>query len=246
MNRREFATKIQDLVNRAYLADIPKSYYEGLFDEAEKLCQPITLTEFLGWEEEVVYRRGGSYFKIEGNHLLHKGHSGKWVNMNLQTWELIDLRQATKVEPKLKAYHVTDEYSYNELMKELEEQGYKWIFDCKPTTGIGWEMYEGNVVIHCEKNKNLSYSSISYHNIYVKDKYDLIEYKKEEPKYYARIKGWEKVSSEKYYWNVITEYKHIFVSDKGNAGVYITQTTKTEWNKLGINDTNADFEEEQE
>ena len=100
MNREEFATKVQDLVNQAYLHDIDSKYYKGLMDEAEKLRYPITLAEFLGWEEGVEYRRGGNILKVEGNHLLDKRPNGKFHNTTCSTAELIDLRNATKYELK--------------------------------------------------------------------------------------------------------------------------------------------------
>ena len=99
MTREEFVTKVQDLVNQAYLYDIDPKYYEGLMHEAEKWRYPITLAEFLGWEEGVKYRREGNTFKVEGNHLLHKKYDGKFYNTICSTAELIDLRNATKYEP---------------------------------------------------------------------------------------------------------------------------------------------------
>ena len=100
MNREELATKVQDLINQAYLHDIDNKYYKGLMHEAEKLRYPMTLSEFLGWEEGVEYRRGGNILKVEGNHLLDKRPNGKFHNTNCNTAELIDLRNATKYELK--------------------------------------------------------------------------------------------------------------------------------------------------
>lgn len=100
MNREEFATKVQDLINQAYLHDVDNKYYEGPMHEAEKLRYPITLAEFLGWEEGVEYRRGGNILKVEGNHLLDKRPDGKFHNTICSTAELIDLRNATKYELK--------------------------------------------------------------------------------------------------------------------------------------------------
>ena len=100
MNREEFVTKVQDLINQAYLHDIDNKYYEGLMHEAEKWRYPITLADFLGWEEGVEYRRGGNILKVEGNHLLDKRPDGKFYNTTCSTAELIDLRNATKCEPK--------------------------------------------------------------------------------------------------------------------------------------------------
>lgn len=67
----------------------------------------------------------------------------------------------------------------------------------------------------------------------------------QEPRYYAKIKGWELIRHKisQAYWNL--EIDDLFVSDNGELdyGEYHTKMTKTEWNALGINETNADFEE---
>ena len=71
----------------------------GLSQVWDFLKQPVTLCDFLGWEEGVEYRRGGNILKVEGNHLLDKRPNGKFHNTNCSTAELIDLRNATKYEP---------------------------------------------------------------------------------------------------------------------------------------------------
>lgn len=63
----------------------------------------------------------------------------------------------------------------------------------------------------------------------------------QEPLYYAKIKGWE-VSRGNIYWSVIVQYKSVFPQDKSHAGIHKNKLTKEEWNELGINDINADFE----
>ena len=136
------------------------------FDEAlDRLKQPITLAEFLGWEEGEEYRRGGNILKVEANHLLDKRPSGHFYNTNCTTAELIDLRNATKYEPK----------------------------------------------------------------------------------YYAKIKGWELVKDSKFiYWSADREGENILINDKTIFKNYHVALTKPEWAKLGINDSNADFEEVKE
>lgn len=152
------------------------------------------------------------------------------------------LQQATKVEKKLKAYHVKDEYSYYCLMKEFEEQGYTWTSNMEPTHVFHWDIYENDTVIYCHENKKFTYSNLDGFNASRKDNYDLIEYKKEEPKFYAKIKGWELIKNDDgdCYWHKDKNPIHgVYPWDRHEASIY----TKTEWNKLGINDTNADFEE---
>ena len=69
-----------------------------------------------------------------------------------------------------------------------------------------------------------------------------------EPLYYAKIKGWELAASESSFWN----YRSVVESPAlprlcsgGKEEDVFTKTrmTKSEWNALGIDDTNADFEE---
>lgn len=69
----------------------------------------------------------------------------------------------------------------------------------------------------------------------------------QEPRYYAKIKGWELATSKSTFWN----YRYIierpilsklYVGAKESVDSFKTKMTKEEWNKLGINETNADFE----
>ncbi len=250
MNRKEAIEILKEIARNPLT--INESHLKR--EEAIRVLEePLTLADFLGWEENVEYRRGGNYLKIEGNHLLHKGHSGKWVNMNLQTWELIDLRQATKIEPKLKAYHVTDEYSYKCLMEELEEQGYLFDYNSygsKKPTELRYKLpYGTRGYIYIVGHEDISWNSdfnTSTPNIYNDENYDLIEYHKEEPKFYAKVKGTDELNCVNVYWHFDTYEELLSVSDKDNTECYITLMTKTEWHKLGINDTNADFVEVEE
>lgn len=66
-----------------------------------------------------------------------------------------------------------------------------------------------------------------------------------EPLYYAKIKGWELINCEidNVYWNLGDG--DLYVSDNSHLDYcgYYTKLTKEDWGKVGINDTNADFEE---
>lgn len=66
----------------------------------------------------------------------------------------------------------------------------------------------------------------------------------QETLYYAKIKGWDLIKREidEVYWNLADG--DLFVSDNGElvTGEHHTKLTKQQWNELGINDTNADFE----
>lgn len=70
----------------------------------------------------------------------------------------------------------------------------------------------------------------------------------EEPLYCAKIKGWELNTSGNVFWNYRYNVERLilsklFVASKENVGSFKTKMTIEDWNKIGINDTNADFEE---
>ncbi|QUY64278.1 hypothetical protein GUI37_01585 [Helcococcus kunzii] len=210
----------------------------------EHLQQPISLAEFLGWEEGVEYEEVyGDRFIIEDDSLyktydtsFDDGYkTSRTTGFDWSVGNIEWLRKAKKVEPKqkLKAYHVKDDYSYNCLMKELEEQGYMWGFYKKATELDAWRDYEEEIIIYCTNEKKLRFSDLAYYKDKEKDNYDLVKYHKEEPLHYAKIKGTE------IYMNDIDYTWGGFTTIEGRA----IQMAKTDWNKLGINDTNADFEE---
>lgn len=148
-----------------------------------------------------------------------------------------ELEKQVKKEPKLKAYHVTDEYSFNYLMKELIEKGYT------KTLGGFLTIKTSYYNPIKEKTRNYIYlhdnDSISFSHELVRDGYDIIEYHKEPPRFYAKIKGWELTNDGDCYW-----YKDensiagIYPWSREEASIY----TKEEWAELGITDENADFE----
>lgn len=67
----------------------------------------------------------------------------------------------------------------------------------------------------------------------------------EEPKYYALIKGHEKIGSDDKYWNYCITDESLDIGDnKVHTDVlaeYVLSATKDDWENLGINDDNADF-----
>ena len=70
------------------------------------------------------------------------------------------------------------------------------------------------------------------------------EYKVEEPLYYALIKGHELIAGEDAckYWKCDMRNGSMFLSNRySHYGRYLAEMSKSEWNKLGINDSNADF-----
>lgn len=65
----------------------------------------------------------------------------------------------------------------------------------------------------------------------------------EEPLYYALVKGHELLSDSSKYWSHNKyDSKDFFISyDQRDDSPIIVKNTKNRWNKLGINDSNADF-----
>ena len=65
--------------------------------------------------------------------------------------------------------------------------------------------------------------------------------------YYAKIKGWELTEGERVFWKyrlIITNISpsRLYTGDKEDGFFDITKMTIEEWNKVGINNTNADFD----
>ena len=72
------------------------------------------------------------------------------------------------------------------------------------------------------------------------------EYRVETPLYCALIKGHEIMvdddTSTSKYWNYDTFNGDLFPSNRSSRdGRFLTEMSKSKWNKLGINDSNADF-----
>ena len=71
-------------------------------------------------------------------------------------------------------------------------------------------------------------------------------YRVETPLYYALIKGHELMvdddTSTSKYWNYDTFNGDLFPSNRSTRdGRFLIEMSKSEWNELGINDSNADF-----
>ena len=64
-----------------------------------------------------------------------------------------------------------------------------------------------------------------------------------EPLYYAKIKGWEHVGTSSYYFGYDEDNDSLEVTYLESNYRFAFSLTKKHWNRLGIDDTNADFEE---
>ena len=65
----------------------------------------------------------------------------------------------------------------------------------------------------------------------------------QEPFYYAKIKGWERIGTSSYYFGYDEDNDSLEVTYLESNYHFAFSLTKKHWNKLGINDSNADFEE---
>ena len=64
-----------------------------------------------------------------------------------------------------------------------------------------------------------------------------------EPRYYAKIKGWEHVGTSSYYFGYDEDNDSLEVTYLESNYRFAFSLTKEHWDKIGINGTNADFEE---
>ena len=64
-----------------------------------------------------------------------------------------------------------------------------------------------------------------------------------EPLFYAKVKGHELLrDKDNMYWNYAEDDCELGILDNSEIGSYKTKFTRQQWNNLGINDANADFE----
>ena len=63
----------------------------------------------------------------------------------------------------------------------------------------------------------------------------------QEPLYYAKIKGWE-ISGGDFKWVYLENSKELIIGDVIFPDDETEAMTIEQWNEIGINDTNADFE----
>lgn len=211
MNRQEAIDSLREIAGNGF--DIKQVTSGFLREIANILEQPTTLSEFLGWEENSEYKNGENHVcKISDGQLYTKAiDKDDWYKVTFQWNEsnIKEFRECKKVEPKLKAWHVKDEYSFNELKKE-HDHWYDFINSCDNYI-YERKLIDGGIVYSWTDNLKE-----------IEDTHEIIEYHKEEPLYYAKIKGTQ-------------------VDIRGVHGLRQKFTIRS-WVKLGINNTNVDFE----
>ena len=79
-----------------------KEQFYSVIEALERVKEPISLADFLGWEEGQEYNWKGITIKIEKNNIYEKNEkcSSNWCNFCVSGEELLDLRQAKKVVPR--------------------------------------------------------------------------------------------------------------------------------------------------
>lgn len=107
MNREEIITKIQDKLNKAYMLkdrEEADKIISSIFDDVDKLKRPITLAEFLGWEEDTEYKFSSYIFKIKDDTLYKFNYiknEFEVSNLSLGSININMLRQAKKIEKSI-------------------------------------------------------------------------------------------------------------------------------------------------
>ena len=100
MNRQEAMKIIES--NRVYYRDFK---HEEFNEALDRLKQPLTLTEFLGWEEDTEYRHQDNIFRANNDSVeKYIEQDDKWVIV-CDKWSAVNvnqLRNAEKVEHKKK------------------------------------------------------------------------------------------------------------------------------------------------
>lgn len=117
MNREEIITNIQNKLNYAYMLpnrDKVDETIKFVFGEVEKLKQPSTLRELLGWEENEIYTCFGNKYMFKNDELYLLNGQDAWkTTFNYCTLAKVK-QQAKKVESK--KYYLQLKFKYNNFL----------------------------------------------------------------------------------------------------------------------------------
>lgn len=110
MNKKEAIERIQELVAT-----------EEINKCLEILRQPITLADFLGWEEGVEYKNGGGRYKIIDNELyLFSNKTSEW-KISDYNYDFDNFKQAKKIQPKKYYLKLKEKYrKFYRITKSLD------------------------------------------------------------------------------------------------------------------------------
>lgn len=94
-------------------------------------------------------------------------------------------------------------------------------------------------VFEADDIEDINKRAVDFSIAWITEEYEIDE----GPLFYAKIKGWELVRLELYYWNYSISDTEVFPNTKDESDLYHTKNTLEGWRRYGINSTNADFEE---
>ena len=124
----------------------------------------------------------------------------------------------------------------------LPKYVHEWITNYRDKYDLypGLRMLENNTFVWGQIYEWYRMNTQKFVNAYLTGEYEV----EEEPLYHALIKGHELVHDYDIYWNCDKYDRDVFVSRLyPSHDNFLTEMSKLEWVKLGINDSNADFVE---
>lgn len=118
MNRQEALEKLKEYYDwnydvEEYSEEYEKNQKQNLEDIIKYLKQPISLADFLGWEEDIEYDNLGKRYKMISNKLYYFNNvSNEWTTsvFNEKFEEFIEFQQAKKAQPKKYYLRLKDKY----------------------------------------------------------------------------------------------------------------------------------------
>lgn len=144
MNRQEALEKIENFYywnyfDEKYDQETEQNHKQNLEDIIKYLKQPITLTDFLGWEEDVEYNCRGERYKMMDNKLYcFDDRYNEWTTSFFYE-EIIKFQQTKKIQPKKyylrlkeryrKFYRINNNLIYLNFSKKTNELS---LLDSKP------------------------------------------------------------------------------------------------------------------
>ena len=145
---------------------------------------------------------------------------------------------------KFKINQIDDVKNLSQELPVIPEYVAVWIvrhrdiFDLYPAL----RRLEGDSLIWDKIYKWYRENTHEFVNAYLTGEYEV----EEEPLYYALVKGHELIADEGdwtcKYWKLDTSGGYVSPSNRFSThGRFLIEMSKAEWNKLGINDSNADF-----
>ena len=184
----KYSFVLNDIIG--YLSDKQISTEEPC--EENNSVDETSLAEILGWNERDIYKYDDIYYSlIRGKIMYSSGKSSMWLSSGLNRisreflfWReresLLKLRDnAVKLIPTV--YYVTDEYSFDCLMKELTTDGYRWGYSKTSPDAVCFVGPDYEFLAVDEYSKSI----VTVSQDFVKNgEYNLVNYEKIQPKYY--------------------------------------------------------------